>query len=116
MSRFLDSLDVDMLALEFSTKRAGEVDLLFKNNFLAKKIILGFGVINPRIHEVEKVDTIIKNVEKVLKFLPSNRIWLNSDCGFATFSNRPLNPYSIIEQKLLAMTGAAKILREKYSK
>lgn len=114
LSRFFDQLKVDMLALEFSTPRAGDVDLLFKNNFLKKKIALGYGVINPRIPEVEKVEDIVASVEKVLKWLPPERIWLNPDCGFATFANRPLNPYSTIEAKLKAMVEAAKILREKH--
>lgn len=116
LSNFFDKLHVDMLALEFSTPRAGEVDLLFKNNKLSKKIMLGFGCINPRSNIIESPEKIIASVEKVLKFLPPERIWLNPDCGFATFSKRPLNPYTIIEKKLLAMTTAAKILREKYSK
>ena len=87
---------------------------MFKNNLLAKKIILGFGVINPRTPDVEEVDKIVEKVEKVLKFLPPERIWLNSDCGFATFANRPLNSFEVIEAKLRAMTEASKILRERY--
>ncbi len=114
MSKFFDSLDVDMLALEFSTPRAGEVSKLFYNNHLAKKIILGFGVINPRTPTVETPELIMSRVEKVLEFLPPERIWLNSDCGFATFSNRPLNSFEVIEAKLCAMTEASQRLREKY--
>ena len=33
LGNFFDQQDVDMLALEFSTPRAGEVDKLFQNNF-----------------------------------------------------------------------------------
>ncbi len=115
MSKFFDGLDVDILALEFSTPRAGDVAALFNNNHLAKKITLGYGCINPRIPEVERPEDIVRAVEQVLEFLPPERIWLNSDCGFATFANRPLNPYSTIEAKLTAMAQAAKILRAKYS-
>lgn len=111
LSKFFGGLKIDMLALEFSTPRAGEVAQLFHNNLLAKKIILGYGVINPRIREVETVEDIVAGVEKVLEFLPPERIWLNSDCGFATFCNRPLNPYDVIEAKLRNMAEAARILR-----
>jgi putative methylcobalamin:homocysteine methyltransferase len=111
LSKFFSGLKVDMLALEFSTPRAGEVEELFHNNLLAKKIILGYGVINPRTPNVETVDEIVKKVEKVLEFLPPDRIWLNSDCGFATFSNRPLNSYMVIEAKLRNMVKAAEVLR-----
>lgn len=102
-----------MLALEFSTPRAGEVSQLFKNNFLNEKITLGFGCVNPRSSRIETPEEIVEKVETVLKFLPPEKIWLNPDCGFATFSKRMLNPYSIIEKKLTAMVKAAHILREK---
>ena len=116
LGKFFDSLKVDMLALEFSTPRAGEVEKLFYNNFLDTKIILGFGCINPRSDRVESVDEIVRNVEKVLEFLPPENVWLNPDCGFATFSRRPLNPYPIIQKKLENMVEASRILREKYCK
>ncbi|EEY35498.1 hypothetical protein HMPREF0554_2470 [Pseudoleptotrichia goodfellowii F0264] len=116
LGEFFDALDVDMLALEFSTERAGEVRQLFANNFLDKKITLGLGCLNPRNTIVETPEQIVKLAEKVLEFLPPEKIWLNPDCGFATFSRRPLNSYSIIEQKLVSMVKAAHILREKYCK
>lgn len=116
LSKFFDSLDVDMLALEFSTPRAGEISQLFKNNDLNKKIMLGVGCVNPRIPRVETVDEIIERVQKALEFLPPEKIWLNPDCGFATFAKRPLNPYNIIEEKLSNMVKASHILREKYCK
>ena len=59
---------------------------------------------------------IVARVEEVLQFLPPERIWLNPDCGFATFAKRPLNPYPIIQKKLENMVAASKILREKYCK
>lgn len=116
LSKFFDSLDVDMLALEFSTPRAGEISQLFKNNDLNKKIMLGLGCVNPRIPRVETVYEIVGKVEKALEFLPPEKIWLNPDCGFATFAKRPLNPYNIIEEKLSNMVKASHILREKYCK
>ena len=116
LGKFFDSLKVDMLALEFSTPRAGEVEKLFYNNFLDTKIILGFGCINPRSDRVESVDEIVRNVEKVLEFLPPENVWLNPDCEFATFSRRPLNPYPIIQKKLENMVEASRVLREKYCK
>lgn len=114
LGNFFDGIDVDMLTLEFSTPRAGDIDLLFKNNSLDEKIMLGLGVINPRIDHVEEPAEIVKQVERALEYLPPERIWLNPDCGFATFANRPLNPSLIIEKKMLAMTETSRILREKY--
>lgn len=116
LSKFFTKVGAKMLNLEFSTPRAGDVGLLFKNNDLADEIILGLGVINPRSDEVESVEDIVKRVEEALKYLPAERIWLNPDCGFATFAQRPLNPYPVIQEKLSHMTEAAQILRDKYVK
>lgn len=116
LCHFFDNLDVDMLTLEFSTPRAGEIDKLFENNRLRKKIYLGLGCLNPRSPVVETPEQIVAQAKKVLKYLPPERIWLNPDCGFATFSKRALNPYNIIEKKLDSMVKAAKILREEFCK
>lgn len=116
LGKFFDALDLDMLALEFSTPRAGEVEKLFSNNFLDTRVMLGFGCINPRSEVIEAPEEIVSRVEELLQFLPPERIWLNPDCGFATFAKRPLNPYPIIQKKLENMVAASKILREKYCK
>lgn len=114
LGKFFDGIDVEMLTLEFSTPRAGEISSLFENNDLADKITLGLGVINPRSDEVENPDTIVKSAEEALKFLPPERVWLNPDCGFATFSSRSLNDYDVIDKKMNAMVEASQRLRSKY--
>ncbi|NLU33750.1 MAG: cobalamin-independent methionine synthase II family protein [Wolinella succinogenes] len=100
-----------VLHLEFSTPRAGEIASLFKNSTLSEKIILGLGVLNPRTPEVERVEEIVSRVKEALRYLPKEKIWLNPDCGFATFSNRPVNVQMIIESKLTALHQAALELR-----
>ena len=40
---------------------------------------------HPRSDEVETVDQIVQRAEKALNYLPPEQIWLNPDCGFATF-------------------------------
>lgn len=115
LGSFFDSLDVNMLTLEFSTPRAGTIPPLFKNNRLSRKIMLGLGCLNPRNDIIETPESIVRLAEEAMEFLPPERIWLNPDCGFATFSNRPVNPYPVIRQKLMAMKRAKEILREKYS-
>ncbi len=114
LSKTFDKLDVDVMMLEFSTPRAGEIKELFENNFLDEKIILGLGVLNPRDPRVESVEEIIAMAEEALEVLPPEHIWLNPDCGFETFSHRPMNTYDIIEEKLSHMVEAARQLREKY--
>ena len=104
----------DILILEFSTPRVGELSSLLESEILRQKCILGLGVINPRSDEVETVDQIVQRAEKALNYLPPEQIWLNPDCGFATFSNRPLNGFDIIEAKLNTLNEAKSILRERY--
>ncbi|MCH4008507.1 MAG: methylcobamide--CoM methyltransferase [Companilactobacillus sp.] len=114
LGKFFESINANMLTLEFSTPRAGDISALFENNDLKDKITLGLGVVNPRSEEVESVDTIVNSAEKALEYLPPERVWLNPDCGFATFSSRSLNSYDVIEKKMNAMSSAAEILRERH--
>jgi len=75
---------------------------------------LGLGVINPRTEEIEPVDAVVARVEEALRHLPPERIFLNHDCGFGTFSSRPMNSAQIIERKLETMARAAAVLRDRY--
>ena len=104
----------DILALEFSTPRAGELDSLLSSEKIKENSILALGVINPRTDIIESSQSIIEKTEEALKFLPKEKIWLNPDCGFATFSNRPVSTFEIIEKKLEQLQIAKNALREKY--
>jgi hypothetical protein len=104
----------DILALEFSTPRAGEIDSLLSSAKIKENSILALGVINPRTDIIESSQSIIEKTEEALKFLPKEKIWLNPDCGFATFSNRPVSTFEIIEKKLEQLQIAKNALREKY--
>ena len=104
----------DILALEFSTPRAGELDALLSSEKIKENSILALGVINPRTDIIESSQSIIEKTEEALKFLPKEKIWLNPDCGFATFSNRPVSTFEIIEKKLEQLQIAKNALREKY--
>jgi 5-methyltetrahydropteroyltriglutamate--homocysteine methyltransferase len=105
---YLEGANVDHLALEYATPRAGELDAI--RNIGDKS--LGFGVINPRTVDVESVDDIVARVEEVRAFLPDEKILLNPDCGFGTFAQRPMNSDEIAFEKLKVMVEAAKKLRE----
>lgn len=104
----------DILALEFSTPRAGELDSLLSSEKIKENSILALGVINPRTDIIESSQSIIEKTEEALKFIPKEKIWLNPDCGFATFSNRPVSTFEIIEKKLEQLQIAKNALREKY--
>ena len=104
----------NILALEFSTPRAGELDSLLSSEKIKENSILALGVINPRTDVIETAQSIIDRAREALKFISKERLWLNPDCGFATFSNRPVSTFEIIEKKLEQLQIAKNALREMY--
>ncbi len=106
---YLTEMKVDQLVLEFATPRAGELKV-FKEYGDEKE--LGLGVVNPRSSEVESPELIIKRVEEALRFFDPSRIYLNPDCGFGTFAERPVNDAKTASAKLRSISQAAKRLRE----
>ena len=104
LAPYLERLDVAQLVLEYATDRAGAL-----MPFGGKE--LGVGVVNPRSDAVESVVAIRAVVEEALGFLTPSQIFLNPDCGFGTFSNRPMNTWEIATAKVGAMVAAARELR-----
>mgnify|MGYP000171147064 CR=1 FL=1 len=104
----------NILTLEFSTPRAGEISSLFSSKIIRENCILGLGVMNPRTDTIEPLEDILTRVKEVLKFIPKERIWLNPDCGFATFANRPVSTMDIINKKLSRLNETKIILRKLY--
>ncbi|WP_416148962.1 5-methyltetrahydropteroyltriglutamate--homocysteine methyltransferase [Salipaludibacillus sp. HK11] len=104
----------DLLTLEFSTPRAGELSSLLADTRIGEQTALGLGVVNPRTDEIETVDSILSRVEEGMNYLPKEKIWLNPDCGFATFSSSPVNVLENISDKIRSITEAAGLLRRKH--
>ena len=104
----------NILTLEFSTPRAGEISSLFSSTLIKDNCILGLGVMNPRTDEIEPLEDILNRVEEVMQYIPKERIWLNPDCGFATFANRPVSTMEIIDRKLARLNEAKNTLRQLY--
>ena len=71
--------------LEYATERAGAL-IAFEGKEL------GLGVVNPRTDEVEIARSRFARPSKRRSALRRRtQIFLNPDCGFGTFSNRPMN-------------------------
>ena len=104
----------NILTLEFSTPRAGEISSLFSSTLIRDNCILGLGVMNPRTDDIEPLEDILYRVEEVMQYIPKERIWLNPDCGFATFANRPVSTMEIIDKKLARLNEAKNTLRNLY--
>jgi 5-methyltetrahydropteroyltriglutamate--homocysteine methyltransferase len=108
------NVNPDLLTLEFSTPRAGELSSLLADSRIREHTALGLGVINPRTDEMEPLDTILTRAEEAMRYLPKEKVWLNPDCGFATFANSPVNILENISGKIRSLTEAASVLRSKY--
>jgi 5-methyltetrahydropteroyltriglutamate--homocysteine methyltransferase len=106
LAPYLERLNVDQLVLEYATERAGDIMAFGEKE-------LGLGVVNPRTDAVETVDMIVASVQNALHFYPARDIFLNPDCGFGTFSNRPVNVAAVAEAKLRAIAKAARQLRSR---
>lgn len=97
-------LPATQLVLEYATPRAGAVLATGGKE-------LGLGVVNPRSDEVETPEHIVARVHEAMRVVPADAIFLNPDCGFGTFSARPMNPPEVAQAKLAAMSEAARRLR-----
>jgi 5-methyltetrahydropteroyltriglutamate--homocysteine methyltransferase len=114
LAPYLARLNVRQLVLEFATPRAGELRALLGVREIVERKELGLGVVNPRTPETEPVKAILERVEEALQYLPPERIFLNPDCGFGTFSSRPMNSVEEAIRKLEALAQASAVLRAEY--
>ncbi len=103
--RSLEQLHVRQLVLEYATERAGDLIV-----FADKE--LGLGVVNPRSSRIESPGQVSQSIERALRLYPADKLWLNPDCGFGTFSNRPVNTPEVASRKLRAIAQAAASYRD----
>ena len=101
-------MHVHQLVLECATPRAGELSA-FEHYPRAKEI--GLGVVNPRSDEIEPPEFVIGKVKEALQYFAPEQIYLNPDCGFGTFAERPMNPAEVAGRKLHTIARAAEQLR-----
>lgn len=109
---YFSRMHVQQLVLEYATERAGPVEVL---GALPPNTEIGLGVCNPRSAEIEPVDFIVRKVKTLLQHRRPEQIYLNPDCGFGTFAERPVNTTDVAAQKLQAIHQAAEVLRAEYA-
>ena len=100
----LERIHVQQLVLEYATERAGQLLAVADKE-------LGLGVVNPRTETIESPETISAAIAQALQLYPAERVFLNPDCGFGTFSNRPVNSAEVASNKLRAIVDAARAWR-----
>lgn len=104
LAPYLERMRVRQLVLEYATERAG--DLLA---FDGKE--LGLGVVNPRTERVESTEEIQRAIARALTLYPADRLFVNPDCGFGTFSNRPVATTEVASAKVRHIVEAVAQLR-----
>ena len=109
---YFSRMNVNQFVLEYATERAGSIDVL---GDLPPDKEIGLGVIDPRTTEVESVDFVLAKVRALLKHREPEQIYLNPDCGFGTFADRPVNTTEIACAKLQVIHHAAERLRSEAS-
>jgi 5-methyltetrahydropteroyltriglutamate--homocysteine methyltransferase len=109
---YFSRMQVNQLVLEYATERAGSVDVL---GALPAQMEIGLGVCNPRSSEVESVDFIVDKVTALIRHREPGQIYLNPDCGFGTFAERPVNTSEAAAAKLRAIDQAANVLRARFA-
>ncbi len=105
---YLNRMKLDQFVLEYATSRAGAPAALAALNPQAQ---VGYGAVNPRTAEVEDPASIVRRVRELAKFVAPEHIFLNPDCGFGTFAERPVADAPTAFAKLVTLTAAAQILR-----
>ena len=107
----LSRINVGTLFLELCTPRAGELDVL---RDLPDDRRVGVGVVNQKSQRVETAEEILAKAERAVALFGAQRVFLNPDCGFATFADNPITSADVATQKLAAMVAAARTLRRRH--
>ncbi len=105
---YLNRMKLGQFVLEYATSRAGTPAALAALNSKAQ---VGYGAVNPRTADVENPDEIVRRAKELTQYVAPERIYLNPDCGFGTFADRPVADAPTAFAKLAALSSAARILR-----
>jgi 5-methyltetrahydropteroyltriglutamate--homocysteine methyltransferase len=101
-------MKVDQYVLEYATPRAGSLQAL---QALPTTAQIGFGAVNPRTTELETVEEVVSRVNELAELINPEQIYLNPDCGFGTFADRPVGTFDVAFKKLRTLSRAAEVLR-----
>ena len=97
-------MDADVISFEASRSKLTILDDLNKNNFETE---VGPGVYDIHSPRVPSVEEIVSALEKMLKKIDKNKLWVNPDCGLKTRGIKET------DASLRNLVKAAKIVREK---
>jgi len=94
--------DVDQLVLEFANRELTELQVLAE---LAASKELAIGVVDVKSYYIETPQDVAERIERVLEFMPAERLSLVPDCGFSQTARWAARA------KLRALTDGARIVQ-----
>ncbi len=103
----IDDMDADVISFEASRSDLLILDSLKKNNFKTEVGPSVYDIHSPRIPSKEEIKVVL---EKILKKVAPEKLWVNPDCGLKTRQDKEVKP------SLKNLVEAAKELRNEYSK
>jgi 5-methyltetrahydropteroyltriglutamate--homocysteine methyltransferase len=101
-------MQIQQFVLEYATPRAGSLEAL---QGLPDRMQIGFGAVNPRTLDIESPAEVESRVTRLATLINPQRIFLNPDCGFGTFADRPVGTPAVAFKKLCTLAQAAENLR-----
>lgn len=105
---YFSRMKIQQFVLEYATPRAGSLEVL---RALPAEAQIGFGTVNPRTSVIETAEEVVARVNRLAELIDPQRIWLNPDCGFGTFADRPVGTPEVAFKKLQTLASAAQRLR-----
>lgn len=99
----IDDMDADVISFEASRSNLALLDALNRNNFQTQVGPGVYDIHSPRIPSVEEIK---QTIDKILEKIPTDKVWVNPDCGLKTRGEK--ETYASLENLVLA----AKEVRE----
>jgi len=96
-------IPVNQIDLELSNNEFDLLDLFKKSPFTSD---IGLGVLDVHSHRVESKDEVKARIQKALRFIPKEKIYVSPDCGLKT------RGVEETKEKLRVMMKATKEMRE----
>lgn len=98
---YIDELKVSQLTLAFADRGFKDLEFL---KYVGKEV--GLGVVSTYSDDVEDPVTIAKAIEKAMKYVRPECIYVNPDCGMRSLPRR------VAREKLKSMVEGVRIIRE----
>ena len=102
----IDDMDADVITFEASRSDLTILDVLKENNFRTEVGPGVYDIHSPRVPSKEEIKTAI---DKMKERIPSDKLWVNPDCGLKTRGNAETIP------SLINLVNAAKEARNENS-